>query len=76
MSKFNKFKHPNRGCQKEVGSRAELGGTLVRAHEGLAYICHGRFSFVVEDLFCITLSYVRNPGGTSDLSKRKKRLVF
>ena len=27
-----------RGCWKEVGSCAELRGTLVGAHEGLAYI--------------------------------------
>ena len=37
---------------------------------------HGRFIFVPEDLFRIALSYVRNPEGTSDLFKRKKRLVF
>ena len=40
------------------------------------HICHGRFSFVLEDLVFIALSYVLNPGGTSDLSKRKKRLDF
>ena len=39
-------------------------------------VCHGRFIFVLEDLFRIALSYVRNPEGTSDLFKRKKRLDF
>ena len=29
--------------------------------------CHGRFSFVLEDLFCFTLGYNLNPEGTSDL---------
>ena len=42
---FSALRHPlkiffsyNWGCWKEVGSLAELRGTFVRAHEGLAYI--------------------------------------
>ena len=31
---------------------------------------------MLEDLFCIALSYVLYPRGTSDLLKRKKRLNF
>ena len=34
------------------------------------YVCHGRFRFVLEDLGFFALSYVLNPRGTSDLSRR------
>ena len=35
--------------------------------------CHWRFNFLLEDLVCVALSYVLNPGWTSDLSKTRKR---
>ena len=42
----------------------------------IGVIVYVRFRFVLEDLVFNALSYVLNLGGTSGLSKRKKRLDF
>ena len=42
----------------------------------LKYECHGRFSFELEALIIVALSYVLNPMGTSDLFEEKDKFGF